>query len=72
MSRCAKRQPYNMPYIVKSKGDGDGKRFLVINRETGNQRGHFKKKDEAIEHAESLNRRDEDYRPGGKVFVDGE
>lgn len=56
-----------MPFIVKPKG----KKFLVINRETGTQKGHFVKKGEAVSHARSLNKRDDNYRPNSKIFIDG-
>lgn len=60
-----------MPFIVTPKGEGKGKKFLVVNRDTGRQTGHFVKKNEAIDHAKSLNKRDANYRPNAKIFVDG-
>lgn len=60
-----------MPFIVKPKGDGKTKKFLVINRDTGRQTGHFAKKNEAIDHAKSLNKRDSRYKPDMKIFIDG-
>lgn len=61
-----------MPFIVEKKGDGPKPKFLVVNRDTGRQTGHFEKKDEAIDHAKSLNARDKEYRPKGEIFINGQ
>ena len=60
-----------MGYNIETRGEGKNKKFLVINESTDRQMGHFIKKEEAVAHADFLNKRDNVHRPEGELLMDG-